>query len=100
MTDVVSCQATLIAALDAGNADAILAATEALAASLERLKSDGAILDREAAMLALKQSEAAQFRVRYLTAWNRQKIDSLSAIRGQAPTTAYAKPPISALNRR
>jgi hypothetical protein len=100
MTDVISCQAALIAALDAGDADALIAASEALSASLAELKADGVPLDRETATLALKQSEAAQIRVRYLTAWNRQKLDSLSAIRGQVPAAAYARPQIMALNRR
>lgn len=94
--DVLECQKRLIAALDAGDADAIVLASAALAHATINLRSSTETLDRPSLELGLKQAEAAQIRVRYLTAWNRQKIDRLAEYRGQSSPHIYARPHESA----
>jgi hypothetical protein len=84
-------QTELIAALDAGDPDAILAASAAMADAVEAVRGGQAPrlghLDH-----GLKLADAARIRVNYLTAWNRQKIDRLAHLRGQSTDTVYAKP--------
>lgn len=89
---VLDCQARLIAALDASNADAIQSASAALSEAMENLRLHRGSIDRSLLELGLKQTEAARIRVKYLTAWNRQKIDRLSELRGQSSGIIYAKP--------
>lgn len=89
---VIDCQTRLIAALDAREADAILAATDALADAVKALRLSAKTPAREKLSHGLKQSEAARIRVKHLTAWNRQKIDRLGEIRGQSNGNIYAKP--------
>lgn len=86
---VIACQTELIAALDARDADAVLAATQALTEALDRLPDDKGPADSERLAYGLKQAEAARIRVKYLTAWNRQKIDRLAEYRGQASSHTY-----------
>ncbi len=90
--DVIDRQTDLIAALDRREADAILAAAGALATAIEMLKrsSEPAAADR--LHYGLKQSEAARIRIKYLTAWNRQKFDRLAELRGHTHGNIYAKP--------
>lgn len=88
---VIACQTDLIAALDACDADAVLAASQALAQVLEALPADKAPVDPEQLAYGMKQAEAARIRVKYLTAWNRQKIDRLAEIRGQSSSITYAQ---------
>lgn len=92
MQALIDCQAALIAALDAQDADAILSASNALADAVEHLRQKPATPVGDALAFGLKQSEAARIRVKYLTAWNRQKIDRLAEVRGQLSSVTYAKP--------
>ncbi len=90
--DVIDCQTRLIAALDARDADAILSASAALAQAVEILRVSPATPNSDQLTLGLKQADAARVRVKYLTAWNRQKIDRLAELRGQFSGNIYPKP--------
>lgn len=90
---IIARQTDLIAALDAFDADAVMAASRALAEVLAALPQDESPVDPEQLALGMKQAEAARIRVKYLTAWNRQKIDRLAEIRGQSSSTTYVKKP-------
>lgn len=89
-------QAELIAALDARDADAILAASNALGSAVEQLRTSTAAVEKATVDYGLKQSDAARIRVKYLTAWNRQKIDRLAELRGQVSAGTYTNPRVSA----
>jgi hypothetical protein len=89
---VLDCQARLIAALDASDADTIHSASAALSVAMEELRLARGSIDRSLLELGLKQAEAARIRVKYLAAWNRQKIDQLAELRGQSSGNVYAKP--------
>jgi NADPH:quinone reductase-like Zn-dependent oxidoreductase len=86
---LIDCQAKLIAALDAQDADAILSASEGLAAAVATVRTDCGKVPLEQVTHGLKQAEAASIRVKYLTAWNRQKIDRLAEFRGHATANIY-----------
>jgi hypothetical protein len=88
---VIACQTDLIAALDAFDADAVTAASKALADVLALLPDDDRPVDADQLAYGMKQAEAARIRVKYLTAWNRQKIDRLTEIRGQSSSNIYAQ---------
>lgn len=88
---IVERQAELIAALDAGDADAIVAASKTLSATLGAFRAHTAIVDPARAEYALKQAHAASIRVNYLSHWTRQKIDRLAEHRGQKPGLTYTK---------
>jgi hypothetical protein len=88
---VIDCQTRIIAALDAQDADAILSATVALEHAVEALRHQPNPVAPERLAHGLKQAEAARIRVKYLTAWNRQKIDRLAECRGQTSSITYAK---------
>lgn len=90
---LIACQNDLIAALDARDADAVVAATHALAAVLDALPMDDVMADPEQLAHGMKQAEAARIRVKYLTAWNRQKIDRLAELRGQKSSIIYTAHP-------
>lgn len=90
---IIARQTDLIAALDACDADAVIAASRALAEALGELPEDKAAVDPERLAYGMKQAEAARIRVKYLTAWNRQKIDRLSELRGQSSPHTYANRP-------
>ena len=89
---VLNCQVRLIAALDSRDADAIRSASAELGVAMEELRLDSGTIDHSLLELGLKQNEAARIRVKYLTAWNRQKIDRLAELRGQSNGNIYAKP--------
>lgn len=89
---VLNCQAALIAALDSRDADAIRMASAELGVAMEELSIGRGTIDRSMLELGLKQTEAARIRVKYLTAWNRQKIDRLAELRGQSNGNIYTKP--------
>jgi hypothetical protein len=86
---LIDCQAKLIAALDAQDADAILLASEALAAAVAAAGLKDGAARREQVAHGLNLAEAAGIRVKYLTAWNRQKIARLAEFRGQTPANTY-----------
>ena len=86
---IIARQTDLIAALDAFDADAVVAASQALAEALAELPADKAPVDAEQLAYGMKQAEAARIRVKYLTAWNRQKIDRLAELRGQSSPHIY-----------
>ena len=86
---IIACQYDLIAALDAFDADAVLVASRALAEVLAVLPQDKEAVDPAQLAYGLKQAEAARIRVKYLTAWNRQKIDRLAELRGQSSPYTY-----------
>ena len=90
---IIARQTDLIAALDAFDADAVVAASQALADALAELPDDQAAPDAERLAYGLKQAEAARIRVKYLTAWNRQKIDRLAELRGQSSSNTYTHRP-------
>ena len=92
------CQAMLIAALDAGDVDAIEAASASLSAAAKELRGHRGGVDRSLLELGLKQADAARIRVNYLTAWNRQKIDRLAEYRGQSSPHIYARAARNASN--
>jgi hypothetical protein len=86
---LLDCQAKLIAALDAQDADDIIDASNALAAAVAKVKLEERAGLREQVAQGLKLAEAASIRVKYLTAWNRQKIDRLAEIRGRTSPDSY-----------
>ena len=86
---IIARQTDLIAALDAFDADAVLVASRALAEVLAVLPQDGEAVDPGKLAYGMKQAEAARIRVKYLTAWNRQKIDRLAELRGQSSPHTY-----------
>jgi len=86
---IIARQTDLIAALDAFDADAVLVASRALAEVLAVLPQDEEAVDPEKLAYGMKQAEAARIRVKYLTAWKRQKIDRLAELRGQSSPHTY-----------
>lgn len=88
---VIECQQRLIAALDAQDIDAIEYATSALQSAVDKLRQQRASANTDQMAYALKQSDAARIRVKYLSAWNRQKIDRLQEYRGQSSAMTYAR---------
>lgn len=92
LATILACQAQLIAALDAGDADSILETSAALQEALTALKTGKGDTARNQIELALKQTEAARIRVKYLTAWNRQKIDRMANLRGHVSLETYGNP--------
>ncbi len=91
--DIIALQSNLISALDAVDADAVIEATRALKDALAALKIDDTPKDAEQLALGLKEAEAARIRVKYLTAWNRQKIERLARFRGQTSSLTYSNSP-------
>jgi hypothetical protein len=91
---VIERQAQLIAALDAQDAEMVVSAAAALAKAIASLRDAAGAVDHQRLAHGLKQAEAARIRVKYLTAWNRQKIDRLAELRGQSSGDLYAKPRI------
>ncbi|WP_373474641.1 hypothetical protein [Sphingorhabdus sp.] len=92
MDAVLQQQAELIAALDMQDADAIMAASSALSTAIEKLRLQKQVPAQSQLSHGLKQAEAARIRVKYLTAWNRQKIDRLAECRGLASSAIYVMP--------
>ncbi len=92
-------QAELIEALDAGDADAILCASDALALAVAAVRDQSANTDRASIEHGLKLADSASRRINYLSAWNRQKIDRLAELRGQGGGDIYAKPRICSVLR-
>lgn len=90
---IIARQADLIAALDAFDADAVLVASRALAEVLAMLPQAEEAVDPGQLAYGMKQAEAARIRVKYLTAWNRQKIDRLAELRGQSSPHTYTDRP-------
>jgi hypothetical protein len=83
---VLECQAALISAIDAQDADAIVRASEALAAAVSALGDvkDWPAEDRNADRLraVLDQNRAAAMRVNSLAHWTRQRFDRINEMRG------------------
>lgn len=81
---VIACQASLIAALDGGDASAIETATIDLSQAVELLRraGDGQTADPARFDHAMRQSQAARIRINCLAEWNCQKIDRLEQLRG------------------
>ena len=90
---IIARQTDLIAALDAFDADAVVAASRALAEALAALPEEKEAVDSAQVAYGMKQAEAARIRVKYLTAWNRQKIDRLSELRGRSSSHTYTNRP-------
>lgn len=90
---LITAQATLIAALDTRDAEAIEQATQALGSSIAALRKQDAWREsggmRERVGHALKQTDAARIRVNYLSDWTRQRIDGIAELRGGAPSQVY-----------
>jgi hypothetical protein len=86
---VLDCQAALISAIDAQDADAIVRASEALAAAVSALGDvkDWPAEDRNADRLraVLDQNRTAAMRVNSLAHWTRQRIDRIAELRGTQP---------------
>jgi len=88
---VIAAQASLIAALDAGDVAAIEVATTALSNMLTALRAGGAVVDasRERVDHALRQSDAARTRVNFLADRTRQRLDRLAERRGGRRPATY-----------
>lgn len=82
---VLDCQSDLIDAIDRQDSDAIVRASEALAAAVNRLGDTAKWPDFAPAAdrlrRAILQNEAALQRLNLLRHWNRQKIDRVNALR-------------------
>lgn len=89
------CQERLIDALDANDVEAVEGAVANLHDAVNEVKAAGGWRDlepvraRAARVLAL--IEAARIRVNFLTDQNRQRIETLAALRGQAGGGAYRR---------
>ena len=87
---IVARQSELIAALDAQDATAIIAATESLAAAISLAKNDPLQFDnhasKERVAEALQIANSASIRINYLMHWTRQRIGKIAELRGQAPS--------------
>ena len=83
----------LIAALDSRNVDQIEQATAKLNDTLAAMRAQdvwrGDSKTRERINHALKQTYAARIRVNYLSDWTRQRIDSITELRGGASAQTY-----------
>jgi hypothetical protein len=87
---VISAQAALIAALDAGQVSEIEAATDAMGHALVMLRSNTVKPGGRARLdHALRQVEAARIRVNYLADRNRQKLARCAERRGLRAVTTY-----------
>ncbi len=88
---VIAVQASLIAALDAGDVSAIEAQTATLSRLLSAMRSSGAVTGVSHGRVehALRQSDAARTRVNYLADRNRQKLDRLAERRGARRPATY-----------
>jgi hypothetical protein len=88
-------QGALIDALDLQDVAAIEQASEQLAQAVTALQRHGAIAAGQGALdtanHALRQNDAAKARILFLGERNRQKIDRLSALRGQGLPARYEK---------
>jgi hypothetical protein len=93
---LITAQAALIAALDRRDADAIEAASRALANAVAALRVQDSWHEsgelREHLGHALKQTDAARIRINYLSDWTRQRIDSIAELRGGILSQTYTKP--------
>ena len=82
---VLDCQSDLIDAIDRQDSDAIVRASEALAAAVSQLGDTTEWPDFAPAAdrlrRAISQNEAALQRLNLLRHWNRQKIDRVNALR-------------------
>jgi hypothetical protein len=89
--NVISAQAALIAALDAGDVAAIETMTATLSQLLAAMRGSGAVANvrRERVDHALKQTEAARTRVNYLADRNRGRLDRLTIVRGGRTAVTY-----------
>jgi hypothetical protein len=82
---VLDCQSDLLAAIDRQDADAIVRASEALAAAVSTLGNDtdwpefGPAANR--LRLALEQNTAALQRLNLMRHWTRQRIDRINELR-------------------
>lgn len=82
---VLDCQSDLITAIDTRDVDAIIRASEALAAAVTRLRNveswPADALAAERLRSALHQNQAAAIRINLQAFWTRQNIDRLAEIR-------------------
>ena len=89
---IVARQSELITALDAQDANAIILATEGLAAAISLAKNDSPQFDRGASAKrvaeALQSANSASIRINYLMHWTRQRIGRIAEMRGQ-PANSY-----------
>ena len=81
---LISCQTSLIEALDGGDASAIESATIDLSQAVDALRRAGndGRGDVQRFDYAMRQSHAARIRINCLSEWNCQKIDRLEQLRG------------------
>ncbi|MBK6707434.1 MAG: hypothetical protein IPG54_08070 [Sphingomonadales bacterium] len=82
---VLDCQSDLITAIDASDVDAIVRASEALAAAVTRLRNveswPADALAAKRLRSALQQNQAAAIRINLLAHWTRQNIDRVADLR-------------------
>ena len=87
---IVARQSDLIAALDAQDATAIIAATESLAAAISLAKNGPMQFDnyasKERMAEALQIANSASIRINYLMHWTRQRIGKIAELRGNVPS--------------
>lgn len=88
---LISCQSDLIRALDAGDVIALEQATARVVAALDRVRADPgpATQQRDRFDHALRQAEAARFRVNFLTVRAAQRLDRPTHRRGQRIVQIY-----------
>jgi hypothetical protein len=82
---VLDCQSDLLAAIDRQDADAIVRASEALAAAVSMLGNDADwpefVPAANRLRLALEQNTAALQRLNLMRHWTRQRIDRINELR-------------------
>ncbi|MFM7027600.1 MAG: hypothetical protein ACKOXK_02850 [Chakrabartia sp.] len=88
---LISCQNDLIRALDAGDVIALELATARVGSALDLVRADPGPVTRERERFdhALRQAEAARFRVNFLTDRVTQRLDRLTRRRGQRIVQTY-----------
>jgi hypothetical protein len=94
IADLIDLQASMIDALDRQDLPAIEQTTQALAAALGRM--NGGVVRADAALLdalnhSLRQNDATRARLHFLALRNRQKLDTLAALRGVGTKASYNK---------
>ena len=95
ISKIVACQGVLIAALDMRDADAITAATAALADAIAGARAQDAWRDESGSKPsidhALRQNDAARMRVNIMSEWTRSRAARLAELRGLASPHVYGR---------
>jgi hypothetical protein len=91
-------QRELLAALDMRDVEGIEVATSNMAHAVNALRATDMWLDhptlKETLDYGLRQAEAAQTRVKFMSDWNSQKLEKLADLRSDATAGTYGKPTV------